>query len=71
MPAQKKAYQSVFDKEFKLDEKTKKAFAKAIKEAQKSKLDLSQHSQTIICGPEEFKEKQNGVSSKNKKVIKV
>jgi hypothetical protein len=54
----KQPYQSVFDKEFTLDKKTKEAFSKFIKEAQKKKGKVREHSQVIICGPEEFGEKQ-------------
>ena len=54
----KKHYQSVFDKEFALDQKTKKAFSEFIKEARKRKSETREHSQVIICGSEEFGEKK-------------
>jgi cell fate (sporulation/competence/biofilm development) regulator YlbF (YheA/YmcA/DUF963 family) len=51
-------YKSVLKGEAKLelDKETKKVFADFVKKAKKHKVDPSQHSQTIICGPEEFKE---------------
>ncbi|CAG8519335.1 16530_t:CDS:2 [Racocetra persica] len=62
----KKHYQSVFDKEFHLDKKTKGAFADFIKKAKKRKFDPSKHSGTIICGPEEFTAtKKKSPKSKN------
>ena len=47
---------------FHLDEKTKKSIASLVKKAKKEKFDPRNHTQTIICGEEEFKE-----SRKNKK----
>jgi len=54
----KQQYKSLLQGEAKLelDEATKKAFATFIKKAKKHKVDPSQHSQTIICGQEEFAE---------------
>ena len=39
-----------------LDSETKKVFSDFIKKAKKHKTDPSQHSQTIMCGREEFAE---------------
>ena len=54
--ATKSQYKSLFQGEAKLelDEKTKKVLGDFIKKAKKQKVDPSQHSQTIICGREEF-----------------
>jgi len=62
----KKQSQSIFDKKFKLDKKTKEAFAEFIKKAKKSKFDPHQHSGTIICGPEEFAETEKKVAKARK-----
>jgi len=62
----KNSSQSIFDKEFKLDKKTKEAFAEVIKEAKKTKLDPSEHSRTIICGPEEFGENKKKITKSKK-----
>ena len=49
-------HQSIFDKEFDLDQKTKAAFGKFIKETKKKKGETRERSQVIICGPKEFGE---------------
>ena len=59
-----KKNQSIFDKEFELDKGTKKAFAAVIKKARQSQLEPSEHSQTIICGPEEFGENKKKITKK-------
>ena len=65
MVVHKKTSQSIFDKEFELDERTKKAFAEIIKKAKKEKFDPRKHDQTIICGEKEFRESERS----KKKVI--
>ncbi|CAG8847969.1 16708_t:CDS:2, partial [Gigaspora margarita] len=56
--ATKQQYKSLLKGEAKLelDEQTKKVWADFVKKAKKHKTDPSQHSQTIICGREEFAE---------------
>jgi hypothetical protein len=64
----KSQYKSLFQGEAKLelDEKTKKALEEFVKKAKKHKVDPSQHSQTIICGREEFAETERS-KKKSKK----
>ncbi|CAI2192991.1 9386_t:CDS:2 [Funneliformis geosporum] len=63
----KPPYKSLLRGEAKLelDEETKKVWADFVKKAKKHKTDPSQHSQTIICGREEFAE-----TRKNQKKFK-
>ena len=44
------------ERKFKLDERTKKAFGEFVKKSKQHKFDPNKHSQTIICGSEEFAE---------------
>jgi len=60
MTAITKKFPSVLKGEtkFKLDERTKKSFAKLVQRTKKHRVEQGNFSQTIICGSEEFAQTQ-------------